>query len=44
MEVLWEDNPRWHWVVVLLIVLVLLALMRFVEALKSKSQIGLISS
>jgi hypothetical protein len=31
MEVLWEDNPRWHWVVVLLIVLVLLALMRFVE-------------
>jgi DNA-directed RNA polymerase subunit RPC12/RpoP len=30
-EVLWEDNPRWHWVVVLLIVFVLLALMRFVE-------------
>ena len=31
VEVLWEDNPRWHWVVVLIIVLVLLALMRFVE-------------
>jgi DNA-directed RNA polymerase subunit RPC12/RpoP len=31
IEVLWEDNPSWHWVVVLIIVLVLLALMRFVE-------------
>jgi hypothetical protein len=31
VEVLWEDNPRSHWVVVLIIVLVLLALMRFVE-------------
>jgi DNA-directed RNA polymerase subunit RPC12/RpoP len=31
IEVLWEDNPGWHWVIVLLIVLVLLALMRFVE-------------
>jgi hypothetical protein len=31
VEVLWEENPRWRWGVVLLIVLVLRALMRFVE-------------
>ena len=30
-EVFWEDNPHWHWAVVLIAVLVLLALMRFVE-------------
>jgi anti-sigma-K factor RskA len=31
VEVLWEDNPHWRWIVVLVIVLVLLGLLHFME-------------